>query len=47
MALTETLALYSLRKYRYLKNAYYLEPLRPATVTTLEEITQGDPKDPR
>lgn len=39
----ETIALYSLRKYRYLMNAYYSEqPLRD-TIPTLEKISDDKP----
>ncbi|KAG8795275.1 hypothetical protein FRC17_008161 [Serendipita sp. 399] len=36
----ETIALYSLRKYRYLKKAYYSDIREPSTVSTLDELSK-------
>jgi len=42
----ETLALYALRKYRYLKNAYYSdEGVKGNTVPTLDRVSKDSEKD--
>ncbi|KAG8865558.1 hypothetical protein FRC20_009701 [Serendipita sp. 405] len=39
----ETIALYSLRKYRHLKNAYYSEARDSAIVSTLDKVSGQQP----
>ncbi|CCA67059.1 hypothetical protein PIIN_00896 [Serendipita indica DSM 11827] len=40
----ETIALYSLRKYRHLKNAYYPDNTVTSNVPTLDKISSASPQ---